>query len=114
VPRNQCEKGGKRETYVGAFGAIIGENVKMAFWRDIAFWDMILGIVKAMGVFVILGAFFPAKGGIPQIKFERPDGTLRVSVAIPRPKMLMYGALMLGGALLYEGIRGVAGMFLRA
>ena len=50
----------------------------MAFWRDIAFWDMILGIVKAMGVFVILGAFFPAKGGIPQIKFERPDGTLLI------------------------------------
>ena len=68
----------------------------------------VLYFAEAIGLFLILFAIFlpPAKGRIPVplLHIERPDGNMRIEIRVNRPRLLPYGIIIFGVALVCLGI----------
>jgi hypothetical protein len=63
----------------------------------------VLSFAEAIGLLLVLLAIFlpPAKGriAIPYLQIERPDGNIRIEIRVNRPRLLPYGVVIFGVAL---------------
>jgi hypothetical protein len=63
----------------------------------------VLSFAEAIGLLLVLLAIFlpPAKGRIPirYLQIERPDGNIRIEIRVNRPRLLPYGVVIFGVAL---------------
>jgi hypothetical protein len=77
-----------------------------------------LSFAEAIGLFlVLLAIFLPAAKGrnpIPYLTIERPDGNIRIDIRVNRPRLLPYGVVIFGVALvclslihLVDGLAGI-------
>jgi hypothetical protein len=67
-----------------------------------------LSFAEAIGlILVLLAIFLPAAKGripIPYLQIERPDGNIKIEIRVNRPRLLPYGVVIFGAALVCLGI----------